>query len=702
MTNSAVPVRSTRLRILAVVGALALGLGLVPAQAAFADTAGTLAGTVTVEGTGAPLAGANIFVQSGFTATSTLTAEDGSYSVTGLPLGNYFISVSAPGHVSFWNSGYELSEAAASLVVDFALRPIPTGDGTVSGIVFDKVTGVGIPGLQMYLQPDDIPVSPSTTTGADGGYTFTDLAPGGYRVGVFTGGLPYQLELVDTYVTVTEDQPDKILNIPLTPYASGTSQLTGSITDAQSGLPIDGASITLSGQTVVYSGGTTTSSGSYSIGDLAAGRYYVSVWAGGYLSAAAELEISDGSTATWDAAVIPLDAVITGRITDPSGSGVPDLWVGANGLQHGGSSALTDADGYYSITSIAAGDYEVWVGGPGTVWASQKVSTTAIADSEVTVDIQLVARTTSFVSSAVFDENHNGLQYICIDLVEAATGTVVESTESWVDAVFGFQEVADGTYTLHFEDCAVSRPRIFGSTYLGGGTTLADAETFTIDGPANDLRLDDILLAGPPTGWVYLVVTDSETGNPVTAPFTGYLEFDSTQYPISDWTESGALQLRDLQYGEYDFYVVAPGYAGRHVESVVVDATTPEHFIELELEPLTTGSITIGVTDSVSGAPIAGATATYTDAGGAHPVVDGDGDGVIALPDLAFGDYVVTVTAPGYLSAILASITIDSGDPDANAAARLVGVTVDDEDGHGHGKGHKHHGRGHGYGHDKH
>jgi hypothetical protein len=492
-----------------------------------------------------------------------------------------------------------------------------------------------------------------------------------------------------------------VVDFPLTPYASGTSVLTGSITDAQSGLPINGATISLSGLTVEYSGSTTTSSGSYSIAGLAAGRYHVSTWVSGYAYAASEVVISDASTATWDAALVPLDAIISGRITDASGNGIPDLWVWATGTQ-GSGSGFTDADGHYTIENIAAGDYQVLVGGPGTPWAAQQVPTTAISDSTVVVDIQLIARTTSFVSSAVFDENYNGLQYICVDLVDMGSGDVVESTETWADAVFEFREVADGTYTLHLVDCAVSRPRIFGSTYLGGGATLDEAETFTIDGPANDLRLDDIFLAGPPTGWVSLIVTDSQTGAPVTSPFTGYLEFDSTQYPISDWTETGSLQIRDLQYGEYGFYVVAPGYSGRQVDSVVIDATTSEHMIEVELAPITTGSITIAVTDSVSGAPIVGAAATYTDAGGAHPVVDSDGDGVISLADLTFGDYLVTVTASGYLSTTLASITIGSGDPDVDVAARLVAVAVDDGDSHARGQGHERHGRGHGYGHKKH
>ena len=587
MTNSAVPVRSTRIRTLAVIGALALALGLVPAQAAVADvTTGTISGVVTTEGTGAPVSGAWVYVQSGPNGDGVTTAADGSFSFSFLPFGTYSIQVSAPDHIFYFNGGYEITEQAPDLVTDVVIIPIPTGDSTVSGLVTNDVTGLGVEGISVQISTVDFSWFDFATTDASGGYSFTDLAPGAYTVMVslfaFPVPLPYGYE---PPVTVTVGDEPAVVDFALTPYASGTSVLTGSITDAQTGLPIGPATVSISGLSVTYSGGTTASSGAYSIGELAAGTYSVGVWATGYLAANAVVVISDASTATWDAALIRLDAVVQGRVTDPSGNGVPDFWVSVSGPTIG--AGMTDADGYYTITNLAPGDYVMWVGGPGTPWSPQELSITAIADSAVTLDVQFVARTTSAIWGAVFDQHHNGIQFICVHLIDVATGDVVESTESWVDAMFEFQEVADGTYTVLLEDCAVSRPRIFGSTYLGGGTTLDEAETFTIDGPANDLQLDDTFLAGPPTGWVALVVTDSVTGDPIAPGVHGYLAFDSVSYPFTDWTESGYLQIRDLPYGEYDFHVVAPGYSGQLIESVVIDATTPEHTIEIELTPVT-------------------------------------------------------------------------------------------------------------------
>ena len=116
---------------------------------------------------------------------------------------------------------------------------------------------------------------------------FTEVLPGEYSVFVSLYVFPAGNSRTATSLRCRRRSRagnPAVVDFALTPYASGTSLLTGSITDAQSGLPIDGASVNLSGVTVAYSGSTTTSSGAYSIADLAAGRYYVSVWASGYLA----------------------------------------------------------------------------------------------------------------------------------------------------------------------------------------------------------------------------------------------------------------------------------------------------------------------------------------------------------------------------------------------------------------------------------
>ena len=124
------------------------------------------------------------------------------------------------------------------------------GDGvTVSGTVTNEVSGAGIGGISVQISKSDYSWFGHATTDASGGYVFSDVLPGDYSVSVSlyvfpTGQLPYGYE---PPVSMTVSADPVVVDFPLTPYASGTSVLTRSITDAQSGLPINGATMSLFG-----------------------------------------------------------------------------------------------------------------------------------------------------------------------------------------------------------------------------------------------------------------------------------------------------------------------------------------------------------------------------------------------------------------------------------------------------------------------
>ena len=348
------------------------------------------------------------------------------------------------------------------------------GDGvTISGTVSNEVSGAGIGGISVQISKSDYSWFGLATTDAAGGYVFSDVLPGEYSVSVslyvFPGGqLPYGHE---PWVSMTISADPVVVDFALTPYASGTSVLTGSITDAQSGLPINGATISLFGPQcrvlrehdhIVW----------YLLDPRACSRKLLRLHLGeriGYTGS--EVVIADASTATWDAALAPSmrssavgSPILRETESRASGSG-PMAFRAAAAAPRPTPTATTRSPTSRPVTTRSRSADRARRGPRSRCRPRRSPTPRSPSTSE------LVARTTSFVSSAVFDENYNGIQYICVDLVDVVTGTVVESTETWADAVFGFQEVADGTYTLHLVDCAVSRPRIFGSTYLGGGTT---------------------------------------------------------------------------------------------------------------------------------------------------------------------------------------------------------------------------------------
>ncbi|HEU5474994.1 MAG TPA: carboxypeptidase regulatory-like domain-containing protein [Actinophytocola sp.] len=139
---------------------------------------GTLTGTVTDAGTGAPIAGANVQI-TGPRNVSLLTGADGRYSST-LPVGSYSVTASTFGFGSATGSA-TLTEGQTT-TLDLALSRV--SNGTVSGVVRDSAGAVVANALVEVL---GTPIAP-VRTGADGTYSFANVPVGTYQAKASAGG----------------------------------------------------------------------------------------------------------------------------------------------------------------------------------------------------------------------------------------------------------------------------------------------------------------------------------------------------------------------------------------------------------------------------------------------------------------------------------------------------------------------------------
>jgi subtilisin family serine protease len=142
--------------------------------------AGTLAGTITDAGTGAPLSGVSVHV-AGASTRDTSTGADGRYSMT-VPVGDYTVTASKFAYAT--GTGTGTVAANATTTVNIALSLVT--NGTVSGHVRNAA---GDPVGNAKVELLGTPIAP-VTSAADGSYSIPNVPLGSYQAKA-SGGACY-------------------------------------------------------------------------------------------------------------------------------------------------------------------------------------------------------------------------------------------------------------------------------------------------------------------------------------------------------------------------------------------------------------------------------------------------------------------------------------------------------------------------------
>jgi len=159
--------------------------------------------------------------------------------------------------------------AALGAIAMAALAKAAPGLANLYGKVTDSSTGAAIAGVTVTID------SKTTTTDSTGAFGFSGLAPGTYVMTFEKEGYTMVTGHDITLVAGLNE-----LNVSLTPTAAppATATLYGTVTDAETGLPLVGVIITVDGSLVQY----TDSSGYYIFSGLAVGSHSVKFEKAGY------------------------------------------------------------------------------------------------------------------------------------------------------------------------------------------------------------------------------------------------------------------------------------------------------------------------------------------------------------------------------------------------------------------------------------
>jgi len=334
-------------------------------------TAGTLAlapinpGTVTgkvVNGSGTGLSGVTVSAD-GVTVSTDTT---GSYTLANLPAGSATITASATG---FANASQTVTVVAGTTTTAPNIT-MGSNTGSVSGTVKSS-SGAAISGATVGFGGG------STTTSATGTYSLTGIVAGTIQLVASANGFQSSTQNV-----VITGGANSTANFTLTPTTTGASTVTGKITNASSGAALSGA-------TVSWSGGSTTSSstGIYTLSNVTAGTQKITASKTGYLARTLSVAVTAGATATLN---IPIATAgkLTVKVLNSSNVAVASASVTIKGgVVATTVTGTTSTAGTFTTNWIPVGSYTITVAKTGHTTKSK----TATVSSGVTTTVTFTA-----------------------------------------------------------------------------------------------------------------------------------------------------------------------------------------------------------------------------------------------------------------------------------------------------------------------
>ena len=260
------------------------------------------------------------------------------------------VSILAAGFLSGCNPGCQPTPSATT---SGAAQVSTCGSGTTSTTSGYSVSGFSVSGgvsgsgLQGVLIKLTGAATANATTDASGNYSFTGFANGNYTVVPSLAG--YTFRPASNVVTI-----------------NGANVTGNNFTDTGSAL--------------------TDSSGNYNFSGLAAGNYTVTPSLAGYIFSpvSSAITTTSGGNVTGNNFTAAANAAATSSLSGAvSGAVAQNVTIILSGANTG--SVVTDADGNYSFSGLAAGNYMVTPSLAGYIFSPVNSAVTTIGGGNITV-----------------------------------------------------------------------------------------------------------------------------------------------------------------------------------------------------------------------------------------------------------------------------------------------------------------------------
>jgi protocatechuate 3,4-dioxygenase beta subunit len=505
-----------------------LGLSSLP----LVSHAAEITGRVTAADGITPLPG--ITVQARFEEFSwygAVTNSNGEYSFTGLPAATYkirFEDNALNTYRSEWHndasdyasaSSFVLGETDVQSGVDASLAE----GGRLIGTVTADSGGAALAGIQVSAYRFASTPSFSywetvktVTSQANGSYDIGGLDDGAYRLGFLDPAGNYAREYHDNKTDVNiADSVSIASSASVTTHASlaAASRIQGVVTD-ELGNPLQGIYLysyrSNGGGSWSYMGqATTLADGSYDLGGLGAGSYRIEFSdSAGYhvreyyddaadFGSATDVTVGASMTLTgYDATLAPAGR-IEGRVTDGSGTGIPNInlavyrWNTSGSYWESFEYGYSDGNGYYTAGGLPTGTYRVEAyDNSGTYpvrYYANAADLESADDVEVTagsattgIDIALEALVVGSIAGTVSDTGASGLANIDVTLFRynqvGEYWEEINYTTTDASGFYSFGTIEVGTYRLRFIDSTET----FASEYYTDAYTVESGDDVVV------------------------------------------------------------------------------------------------------------------------------------------------------------------------------------------------------------------------------
>jgi 5-hydroxyisourate hydrolase-like protein (transthyretin family) len=587
---------------------VAVELNTVHTVDAALETGGTINGTVTAVVGGAPLEDVPVTVEVYTDTTSTdsiksaQTGADGTYEIIGLPAGNYYVCFRVP---DYYYSNYidECHENQATLAtanaVAVALNTTETLDaaletaGTLSGVVTAEADGSPLSSVQIYVYDSDYQsiseyeYSPAAWTDSSGAYEISRLPAGNYYVKFEA---PYDGNYVDEYYNnklslISADPVNVSANtvVPLDAALATGGTITGQVTAADTGLPLDDVRVSLYRDECDGSYFTeldydyTDETGAYTFDGLPAGNYQLRFEPSSWGESRAYLDdsinpvsVTAGNSTTSDIA-LQRGGQIMGKVTAAdSGAPLADVNVYAYYYNENydryyyHSSVRTNASGVYSTTGLISDTYrlsfEPSYRGVSAAYVEEfynEQNSLATADEitvtpgQITNDIDAaLALGGQIMGRITAEENGTPLESVSIDIYTSTLSTYpVAYAYTDENGVYTTTGLATGNYYVKFESPTWDTPAAdYIDEYYNNHSTLGNADAIAVTAGSTTPNIDAELTRG---GIITGKVTAEDSGLPLYDVYV--VAYDSNGREVTyDFSESnGQYQLKGLPPGNY-------------------------------------------------------------------------------------------------------------------------------------------------------